>query len=147
MYIIAISSAMSWLITMEGTPMIVAEFLSQLTNNKYIMLLIINIFLLLLGCILETLPAMLISVPILLPIVQQFNIDPVQFGVIMIFNLLIGIITPPMGIGLYVMTAVSGVRFEPLVRSCMPFLIALLARDLPSDATARPSHLQYACGG
>jgi tripartite ATP-independent transporter DctM subunit len=127
MYIIAISSAMSWLIAMEGTPMMVAELLAQLTNNKYIMLLIINIFLLLLGCILETLPAMLISVPILLPIVQQFNIDPVQFGVILIFNLLIGIITPPMGIGLYVMTAVSGVRFEPLVRSCMPFLIALLA--------------------
>ncbi len=127
MYIIAISSAMSWLITMEGTPMIVAESLAQLTHNKYVMLLIINVFLLLLGCILETLPAMLISVPILLPIVQQFNIDPVQFGVIMIFNLLIGIITPPMGIGLYVMTAVSGVRFEALVRSCMPFLIALLA--------------------
>ncbi len=127
MYIIAISSAMSWLITMEGTPMIIAESLARLTTNKYVMLLIINVFLLLLGCILETLPAMLISVPILLPIVQQLSIDPIQFGIVLIFNLLIGIITPPMGIGLYVMTAVSGVRFEALVRSCTPFLISLLA--------------------
>lgn len=127
MYIIAISSAMSWLITMEGTPMVVAESLVKLTTNKYLMLLIVNVFLLLLGCILETLPAMLISVPILLPVIHQFNIDPVQFGVIIIFNLLIGIITPPMGIGLYVMTAVSGVKFEALVKSCTPFLIALLA--------------------
>lgn len=126
MYIIAISSAMSWLITMEGTPMAIAESLAQLTGSKYVMLLIINVFLLLLGCILETLPAMLISVPILLPVTQQFGIDPVHFGVILIFNLLIGIITPPMGIGLYVMTAVSGVKFEALVRSCAPFLIALL---------------------
>jgi len=127
MYIIAISSAMSWLITMEGTPIVLAESLSQLTTNKYVMLLLLNVFLLLLGCILETLPAMLIAVPILLPVIQQFNIDPVHFGVILIFNLLIGIITPPMGIGLYVMTAVSGVKFEALVRSCAPFLISLLA--------------------
>ncbi len=127
MYIIAVSSAMSWMITMEGTPILLAEWLSHLTTNKYVMLLFINIFLLLLGCILETLPAMLISVPILLPVIQQFNIDPVHFGIILIFNLLVGIITPPMGIGLYVMTAVSSVKFEALVKSCAPFLISLLA--------------------
>lgn len=127
MYIIAVSSAMSWLITMEGTPMVLAESLGQLTTNKYVMFLILNVFLLLLGCILETLPAMLIAVPILLPVIQQFNINPVHFGVILVFNLLIGIITPPMGIGLYVMTAVSGVKFEALVRSCAPFLISLIA--------------------
>jgi len=127
MYIIAVSSAMSWLITMEGTPIVLAESLGQLTTNKYVMFLILNVFLLLLGCILETLPAMLIAVPILLPVIQQFNINPVHFGVILVFNLLIGIITPPMGIGLYVMTAVSGVKFEALVRSCAPFLISLIA--------------------
>ena len=74
-----------------------------------------------------TLPALLISVPTLMPVMAQFGIDPVHFGVIVIFNLLIGIITPPMGIGLYVMVAVSGVRFEALVKACMPFLLALLA--------------------
>ena len=89
---------MSWLITMEGTPVVLAESLSRLTENKYVMLLIINVFLLLLGCILETLPAMLIAVPILLPIVLQFGVDPVHFGVVLILNLLIGIITPPISI-------------------------------------------------
>lgn len=126
MYIIAISSAMSWLITMEGSPMVIAKALQGVTDNKYVMLLIVNIFLLILGCILETLPAMLIAVPILLPLVQEFGVDPVHFGVILIFNLLIGIITPPMGIGLYIMTAVSGVRFEALVKACFPFLLSLL---------------------
>jgi len=127
MYIIAISTAMSWLITIEGTPMILAEWLGGLTDNKFMILLIVNVFLLVLGAILETLPALLISVPTLMPVMAQFGIDPVHFGVIVIFNLLIGIITPPMGIGLYVMVAVSEVRFEALVKACMPFLIALLA--------------------
>ncbi len=126
MYIIAISSAMSWMITMEGSPMVVAEWLAGLTDSKFIMLILINLFLLILGCILETLPAMLISVPILLPVTQEFGIDPVHFGIILIFNLLVGIITPPMGIGLYVMTAISNVKFESLVKSCRPFLIALI---------------------
>ena len=127
MYIIAISTAMSWLITIEGTPMILAEWLGGLTDNKFVILLIVNVFLLILGAILETLPALLISVPTLMPVMAQFGIDPVHFGVIVIFNLLIGIITPPMGIGLYVMVAVSEVRFEALVKACMPFLVALLA--------------------
>jgi tripartite ATP-independent transporter DctM subunit len=127
MYIIAVSSAMAWLVTMEGTPMVVAHWLSSLTTNKYAMLLIINIFLLFLGCILETLPALLISVPILLPIIHQVEINPVHFGIVAIFNLLIGIITPPMGIGLYVIKAISNVTFEELVKSSMPYLIALLA--------------------
>ncbi len=127
MYIIAISLAMSWLITIEGTAMIVAEELGNITSSKVMILIIINLFLLLLGAILETLPALLISVPILLPIVTKFDVDPVHFGVIVVFNLLIGIITPPMGIGLYVMTAVTDVSYEALVKACMPFLIALLA--------------------
>jgi tripartite ATP-independent transporter DctM subunit len=126
MYIIAVSSAMSWLITMEGSPIVIAEALRGITENKYVMLLVVNVFLLVLGCILETLPAMLISVPILLPLVLDFGVDPIHFGVILIFNLLIGIITPPMGIGLYVMTAVSGVRFEAIAMASFPFLIALL---------------------
>jgi tripartite ATP-independent transporter DctM subunit len=127
MYIIAISTAMSWLITIEGTPIVVAKWLAGLTSNKFMILIIINLFLLLLGAILETLPALLISVPILMPVVAQFDVDPVHFGVIVVFNLLIGIITPPMGIGLFVMIAVSGVSFEALVKACMPFLIALIA--------------------
>lgn len=126
MYIIAVSSAMGYIITLEGTPMLVADWLSSISKNKWVILTIINIFLLILGCILETLPAMLITVPMFLPLLQKFQIDPVHFGIIVIFNLLIGMITPPMGIGLYVMTAITDVTFEEIVKATFPFLLSLL---------------------
>jgi tripartite ATP-independent transporter DctM subunit len=126
MYIIAISSAMGWLITMEGTPMLLADWLSVLSSNKWVILTLINVFLLILGCLMETLPAMLITVPMFLPLIQRLQIDPIHFGLIMIFNLLIGMITPPMGIGLYVMVAITGITFEQIVKACYPFLICLL---------------------
>ena len=126
MYIIAISSAMGWLITMEGTPMLLADWLSAISTNKWVILTLINIFLLILGCLMETLPAMLITVPMFLPLIQRLQIDPIHFGLIMIFNLLIGMITPPMGIGLYVMVAITGITFEQIVKACYPFLICLL---------------------
>ncbi|RPJ00154.1 MAG: TRAP transporter large permease [Deltaproteobacteria bacterium] len=126
MYIIAISSAMGWLITMEGTPMLLADWLSAISVNKWVILTLINIFLLMLGCLMETLPAMLITVPMFLPLLQRLQVDPIHFGLIMIFNLLIGMITPPMGIGLYVMVAITGVPFEQIVKACFPFLVCLL---------------------
>ena len=126
MYIIAVSSAMGWVITMEGTPILLAEWLSSLSTNKWVILTIINIFLLMLGCLMETLPAMLITVPMFLPLIQKLQIDPIHFGIIVIFNLLIGMITPPMGIGLYVMVAITDITFEQIVKACFPFLISLL---------------------
>jgi TRAP-type C4-dicarboxylate transport system permease large subunit len=86
----------------------------------------INVFLLIVGCILETLPAMLITVPILLPTAIELGIDPVHFGIIVIFNLLVGMITPPMGIGLYILIAISRVTYGELVRASMPFLLTLI---------------------
>jgi tripartite ATP-independent transporter DctM subunit len=126
MYIIAVSSAMGWLITMEGTPMLLADWLTAISTNKWVILTLINFFLLILGCLMETLPAMLITVPMFLPLIQRLQIDPIHFGLIMIFNLLIGMITPPMGIGLYVMAAITGIKFEQIVKACFPFLICLL---------------------
>jgi tripartite ATP-independent transporter DctM subunit len=126
MYIIAISSAMGWLITMEGTPMLLADWLSSISTNKWVILTLINVFLIFLGCLMETLPAMLITVPMFLPLIQRLQIDPIHFGLIMIFNLLIGMITPPMGIGLYVMVAITGITFEQIVKACYPFLVCLL---------------------
>jgi TRAP-type C4-dicarboxylate transport system permease large subunit len=117
---------MGWLITMEGTPMLLADWLSALSTNKWVILTLINIFLLILGCLMETLPAMLITVPMFLPLIHRLQIDPIHFGLIMIFNLLIGMITPPMGIGLYVMVAITGITFEQIVKACFPFLVCLL---------------------
>lgn len=126
MYIIAVSSAMGWVITMEGTPIVVAEWLSSISTNKWVILTLINIFLLILGCLMETLPAMLITVPMFLPLIQKLQIDPIHFGLIVIFNLLIGMITPPMGIGLYVMVAITDITFEQIVKASFPFLVSLL---------------------
>lgn len=127
LYILAVSHVLSYILVSEGVAYDLAEWLSGSTNEAAVFLIIANVFLLILGCVLETLPAMLIAVPVLLPVVDALGIDRVHFGVIVIFNLLVGIITPPMGIGLYILTSVSGVSFGSLVRASAPYLLALLA--------------------
>ena len=126
LYIIAVSSVLSWVMVNEGTANDIAEWLGNVTDNPLILLVIINVFLLILGAILETLPAMLIAVPVLLPAIDALGIDRVHFGIIVIFNLLIGIITPPMGIGLYILAAISGVRVDRLVIASIPYMITLI---------------------
>ena len=126
LYIIAVSSVLSWVMVNEGTAYDIAEWLGKITDNPLILLAIINVFLLILGAILETLPAMLIAVPVLLPAIDALGIDRVHFGIIVIFNLLIGIITPPMGIGLYILAAISEVRVDRLVIASIPYMITLI---------------------
>ena len=126
LYIIAVSSVMSWVMVNEGTANDIAEWLGNITENPLILLVIINIFLLILGAILETLPAMLIAVPVLLPAIDALGIDRVHFGIIVIFNLLIGIITPPMGIGLYILAAISEVKIDRLVIASLPYIVTLI---------------------
>jgi len=126
MYIVAVSSVMSWVMVNEGTAHHVSAWLAGVSDNPLVFLIVMNVFLLIVGCILETLPAMLITVPILLPTALALGIDPVHFGVIVIFNLLVGIMTPPMGIGLYILIAISGVRYGELVRASLPLLLTLI---------------------
>lgn len=126
MFIIAVSTVAGWVFTYEGTAQKVAEWLFTLTTDKTALLLIINVFLLLLGCLLEPIPLLILVAPILIPVVKQLDVDLIQFGIMLNLNITIGIITPPMGIGLYVMTRVSGVRFEELVRACLPLMIPLV---------------------
>jgi tripartite ATP-independent transporter DctM subunit len=126
MYIIATATVMGWVLTAERVTHMIGAMLGNITTNRYLSLFLINLFLLVVGCILETLPALLITTPILLPVVVNLGIDPVHFGVILCFNLIVGIITPPMGIGLYVMVAVSRLRVEELVKASLPFLLPLL---------------------
>lgn len=126
MFIIAVSTVVGWIFTYDGTAQKVAEWLFSLTTDKTTLLLIIILFLLLLGCLLEPIPLLILVAPILIPIVNQLGVDLIQFGIILNLTITIGIITPPMGIGLYVMTRVSSVRFEDLVMSCAPLMIPLL---------------------
>ena len=126
MYIIAVSTVAGWIYTYEGTSQKIAELILGFTTNKYLVLFLINIFLLILGCLLEPIPAMILTTPIFLPVVKQLGVDPVHFGLIICYNLTIGIITPPMGIGLYVMIGVVNIKLEDLVKGCLPFLIPII---------------------
>jgi tripartite ATP-independent transporter DctM subunit len=127
MYIIAVSTIAGWIYSYEGTALKIAEFMLQVTTNKYLLLFLINLFLLILGCLLEPIPALILTTPIFLPMMKQLGVDPVHFGLIICYNLTIGIITPPMGIGLYVMVGIVDIKFEDLVRACLPLLIPLIA--------------------
>ena len=126
MYLVAVSSVMGWVITTERVAHDAAELIATHIQNPLVGLLIINAFLLLVGMFLETLPALLIMSSILLPVVKVLGVDTVHFGIIMCFNLIIGIITPPMGIGLFVAARVARVTPEQVLRSILPFMVPLL---------------------
>ena len=126
MYIVAVSIVMGWIITMERLPHEAAKAIQLYIEHPLLALLIINVFLILVGMFLETLPAILILSPILLPILAPFGIDQAHFGVIICFNLIIGIITPPMGIGLFVAARVADTTPELVLKATIPFLIPLL---------------------
>jgi len=126
MFIIAVSVVMGWVITTERLPHQAAAWITEYVASPIVGLLAVNVFLIVVGMFLETLPAILILSPILLPVVVAFGIDPVHFGVILCFNLIIGIITPPMGIGLFVAARVADISPERVLRATLPFMIPLL---------------------
>lgn len=124
--VVATGSVLGKILTVEGVPKMVEASLNSLTDNVFLQLLVINIILLIVGCIMETFTAIIILSPILYPIVAQYGIDIYHFGVMMILNLSIGFITPPVGSNLFVACGITGIKFEDLVKSIWPFLIALL---------------------
>ena len=126
MYLIAVSYVMGWIITTERIPHEAAQAISTYIQSPMLCLLIINLFLIFVGMFLETMPALLILSPILLPVVKAYGIDPVHFGVIICFNLIVGIITPPMGIGIFVASRVAGIAPEKILYKVIPFFIPLI---------------------
>lgn len=124
--IVAAAGLFGWIIAREQGPQMVAESLLRLTDNPYVFLLLINVFLLVVGMLLEPTAALLICVPVLLPVADHFKIDPLHLGVVMILNLVIGLITPPVGLVLYVLSSVTGARMPVVIRGMVPFLLPLL---------------------
>ena len=127
MVLIAFAAAFGSVMMLVDLPQQISAALLTLSDNKYIILLIINVMLLLLGSLMDMAPLILILTPILLPVVVQLGINPVHFGIIMMTNLGIGLITPPVGSVLFVASAVSGVKIEQVVKSMLPFYLALFA--------------------
>lgn len=127
MLLLAASAALSFAMAFTGIPGAVTSLILAISENPIIVMLIINLVLLFVGCFMDMGPAILIFTPILLPIAQKVGYDPVHFGVIMIFNLAIGTITPPVGTGLFVGAGVARVRVETAIRALGPFYILLFA--------------------
>ncbi len=125
MYLIAVSSVLGDIIIQERAAEHLAVLIADLSSNPIVILLLINLFLIVIGMVVDSLPALIICSTILLPIVVSAGIDPVHFGVIICYNLIIGIITPPMGVGLYITARVAGVSVEEIIKSVWPFLIPL----------------------
>jgi tripartite ATP-independent transporter DctM subunit len=125
MFVIAVSSGLSYVFVAEGSASKIAAVMTGMSIGHVSFLLIANLLLLVLGCLVETLPAMLLAVPLLLPTALALGVDPVHFGVVVIFNLLIGYMHPPMGVGLFILMAVAKVEFAPLVKATLPFLLVL----------------------
>ncbi len=126
MMLIAFSAAFGYMMAIMQVPAKAASLLTAITDNKYAMLLLINLLLLLLGTVMDMAPMILISTPILLPVVKLMGVDPVHFGMIMIINLGIGLITPPVGSTLFVGCAIGKVTMEQVARQLWPFYGAML---------------------
>lgn len=125
-FIIAAAVPFGWLISVNRLPALLAELILGVTQEPWIVLLIINILLLILGCFMETTAILLIVTPTLLPVIKAVGIDPVHFGVILALNLLIGAITPPFGVILFILKDIAQVSFARLCRAVVPFYIPLV---------------------
>ncbi len=146
--LIAFAGVFGWIITTQQIPSMITQKMLSITENRYIILLLINILLLFLGMIMETVAAIVITTPILLPIMNHIGVDPIHFGVILIYNLGVGMITPPMAVNLLVgckigKTDVTGV-IKPLVPYCIcAVLILFLITFVPFFSLWLPSLFGY----
>ncbi|HHC6514029.1 TPA: TRAP transporter large permease [Vibrio parahaemolyticus] len=126
MFLLATSSAMSFAMSMTGIPGALSKMILGISDNPAIIMLVITLFILIVGAFMDIGPAILIFTPILLPIMQKIGVDPVHFGVLIVFNLAIGTITPPVGSGLYVGASVGQVKVEDVIKPLIPFYIAIV---------------------
>lgn len=124
--IICGAAAFSWLVTMMGMTNALAQMLTSLTSNKYIMLLILNIAFLIIGMFMEALAVMTITIPFLIPLMQSFAINPVHLGVVLVLNLMIGLCTPPVGTSLFICAKTANISIERMYKAILPFLIPLI---------------------
>ena len=126
MLLIATGTVFAWMIGTEKVAEKSAELLFSLTSNPYLILLLINLFLLFVGTFMETTSALLVTLPVLLPIVKIIGMSTVQFGVIMVLLLMIGMLTPPMALCLFVTSKIGGISFDRAFKAVLPYYVALL---------------------
>lgn len=144
-FMIAMASVFSWVLTSERVPQAIAELIGSLSENPLVFLLLCNILLLFIGMVIDAIPALIILIPVLLPVAVNFGIDPVHFGIIACINLTIGLVTPPVGTALFIASSIGEVKIETLSRALVPFLIVsilvlFLITYMPSLTLWIPNH-------
>jgi tripartite ATP-independent transporter DctM subunit len=127
MTLIAMASSFGYIMALMQMPATITKFFLTISENKYVILMLINFMLLVLGCLMDMAPLILICTPILLPVVMKLGVDPVHFGMIMLLNLGIGLLTPPVGAVLFVGCAIGKVKLEDVMKGIWPFYGVLLA--------------------
>ena len=127
LFIVTAASIFAWLLTVSQAASTLSTFIFSITDNKYVFLVLVNLLMLFVGCFLDTIAAITILVPILLPIVLKLGIDPVHFGLIMTLNLMIGLLHPPLGMVLFVLSRVANLSVERTTMAILPWLIPLFA--------------------
>jgi len=125
LFIVTAASVFAWLLTVSQAAQLLSDAILSITNNKWVFLILVNLLMLFVGCFLDTIAAITILVPILLPIVAKFGIDPVQFGLIMTLNLMIGLLHPPLGMVLFVLSRVAKLSVERTTMAILPWLAPL----------------------
>lgn len=125
--IVAAASLFGWVLAREQAPQLAAQLLLQITDRPIVFLILINILLLIVGAVLEPTSAILILTPVLVPVAEAFGLSPIHFGTMMIFNLMIGLLTPPVGLVLFVLSSVTKHPVTTVIRGSMPFFFPMLA--------------------
>ena len=125
LFIIANASVLSYYFSVDQIPLRVAEFLLQYISNKYLFLFLVNFGLLIMGCFMDIVSALLVLGPVFLPLLQRFEIDPIHFGIIMVLNIEVAFLTPPFGVNLFVSSGITGKGIVEVTRSVFPYLFLL----------------------
>jgi tripartite ATP-independent transporter DctM subunit len=146
MMLIACAASVGYMMALMQMPAKITAFFLTVSSDKYVILMMINVLLLVLGCLVDMAPSILITTPILLPVVMKFGVDPVHFGMIMLMNLGIGLCHPPVGATLFVGCAVGRVRMEDVMREIWPFygvmfLVLMLVTYVPAISLWLPRAL------
>lgn len=125
LFMVAAATLFSWVLTVERIPDMLATYLLGVTQNPWLLIVFMNIVLLIVGCFMCNAPAILIFAPIFMPIMVKVGFDPIHVGLVFVFNLMIGLITPPVGLSLYLVSIVGKVKMGAVLKQLVPFLIAL----------------------
>lgn len=146
LFIVSTAALFAWVLTIDRVPVVVSEFLLGVSDNPVVLLLIVNALLLVAGMVLESIAAILIIAPIVTPALSMAGVDPIQLGIVFVLNLMIGLLTPPVGMSLYMVSIIADIPLFKVIRGVIPFLISLLLSLLivtlvPMLSTWLPNHI------